>query len=194
MGDLKELADEAAKELLKAIRDQAPKASDLKLLQLAQAYSLIVSAESTCAPRIRSSRPSPPSGCAPKSPRAPDRGQRELPWPTSSSTPPKRAGGRSTRHTWSPWSVPVRCSIKASYSNDRWRSQSTRSMDLSTPGPKSHERLGGGSSPRSPQVLQRARSRAPLPVHSSGPRRQTRMSEKQWFSRWSVMLSPPPRR
>ena len=29
MGDLKELADEAAKELLKAIRDQARKASDL---------------------------------------------------------------------------------------------------------------------------------------------------------------------
>jgi post-segregation antitoxin (ccd killing protein) len=47
MGDLKELADEAAKELLKAIRDQAPRASDLKLLQLAQAYSLIVSAETT---------------------------------------------------------------------------------------------------------------------------------------------------
>jgi hypothetical protein len=36
MADLKELADEAAKELLKAIRDQARKASDLKLLQLAQ--------------------------------------------------------------------------------------------------------------------------------------------------------------
>jgi hypothetical protein len=32
MADLKELADEAAKELLKAIRDQARKASDLKLL------------------------------------------------------------------------------------------------------------------------------------------------------------------
>jgi post-segregation antitoxin (ccd killing protein) len=47
MADLKELADEAAKELLKAIRDQARKASDLKLLQLAQAYSLIVSAETT---------------------------------------------------------------------------------------------------------------------------------------------------
>lgn len=47
MDDLKELADEAAKELLKAIRDQAREASDLKLLQLAQAYSLIVSAETT---------------------------------------------------------------------------------------------------------------------------------------------------
>jgi hypothetical protein len=26
------------------------------------------------------------------------------------------------------------------------------------------------------------------------PERQTRMSERLWFSRWSVMLSPPPRR
>jgi hypothetical protein len=47
MADLKELADEAAKELLKAIRDQAPRASDSKLLNLAQAYSLVVSAEVT---------------------------------------------------------------------------------------------------------------------------------------------------
>ncbi len=47
MADLKELADEAAKELLKAIRHQAPKASDSRLLNLAQAYSLVVSAEVT---------------------------------------------------------------------------------------------------------------------------------------------------
>jgi hypothetical protein len=47
MADLHELANEAAKELLKAIRDQAPKASDSKLLNLAQAFSLIVSAEVT---------------------------------------------------------------------------------------------------------------------------------------------------
>ena len=47
MADLRQLADEAAKELLKAIRDQAPKASDSKLLNLAQAYSLVVSAEVT---------------------------------------------------------------------------------------------------------------------------------------------------
>lgn len=47
MADLRELADDAAKELLKAIRDQAPKASDSKLLNLAQAYSLVVSAEVT---------------------------------------------------------------------------------------------------------------------------------------------------
>ncbi|MGB8502787.1 hypothetical protein [Mycobacterium sp.] len=47
MADLKELADAAAKVLLKAIRDQAPKANDSKLLNLAQAYSLVVSAEVT---------------------------------------------------------------------------------------------------------------------------------------------------
>ncbi len=47
MADLKALADAAAKELLKAIRDQAPKATDSKLLRLAQAYSLVVSAEAT---------------------------------------------------------------------------------------------------------------------------------------------------
>jgi hypothetical protein len=45
MSDLTELADQAAVELLKAIRNQAPKATDLKLLQLAQAYSMIVSTE-----------------------------------------------------------------------------------------------------------------------------------------------------
>ncbi|HYO02080.1 MAG TPA: hypothetical protein VET27_09395 [Mycobacterium sp.] len=47
MADLKELADQAAKELLKAIRDQAPKANDSRLLNLAQAYSLVISAEVT---------------------------------------------------------------------------------------------------------------------------------------------------
>jgi hypothetical protein len=45
MADLKELADQAAVELLTAIRDQARKASDLRLLQLAQAYSMVVSTE-----------------------------------------------------------------------------------------------------------------------------------------------------
>jgi len=45
MADLKELADQAAEELLTAIRDQARKATDLRLLQLAQAYSMIVSTE-----------------------------------------------------------------------------------------------------------------------------------------------------
>ena len=45
MADLKELADQTAQELLTAIRDQARKASDLRLLQLAQAYSMVVSTE-----------------------------------------------------------------------------------------------------------------------------------------------------
>jgi hypothetical protein len=45
MGDLRGLADQAAEALLTAIRDQAGTAADLKLLQLAQAYSLIVSTE-----------------------------------------------------------------------------------------------------------------------------------------------------
>ena len=47
MADVKKLAEEAAEELLKAIRDQSRKATDLKLLQLAEAYSLVVSAEVT---------------------------------------------------------------------------------------------------------------------------------------------------
>jgi hypothetical protein len=45
MGDLTGLADQAAEALLTAIRDQARTASDLKLLQLAQAYSMVVSTE-----------------------------------------------------------------------------------------------------------------------------------------------------
>jgi hypothetical protein len=45
MAGLKELADQAAEALLTAIRDQARTATDLKLLQLAQAYSMIVSTE-----------------------------------------------------------------------------------------------------------------------------------------------------
>ena len=45
MADLRELADQAAEALLTAIRDQSRTATDLKLLQLAQAYSMIVSTE-----------------------------------------------------------------------------------------------------------------------------------------------------
>ncbi|MFG1935337.1 hypothetical protein ACGFK1_32555 [Mycobacterium sp. NPDC048908] len=45
MADLKELADQAAEELLVAIREQAGKASDLELLHLAEAYSMVVSTE-----------------------------------------------------------------------------------------------------------------------------------------------------
>ena len=42
----------------------------------------------------------------------------ELPWPTSSSTPHRPAGGRSTPRTWSPSSVPAPSSTKAKCSND----------------------------------------------------------------------------
>jgi hypothetical protein len=45
VADLRELADQAAEELLKAIRDHAGKAKDAELLQLAQAYSMVVSTE-----------------------------------------------------------------------------------------------------------------------------------------------------
>jgi hypothetical protein len=47
MADLKELADQAAAELLKAIRDQTGKAGESSLLDLAQAYS-VLSARSPC--------------------------------------------------------------------------------------------------------------------------------------------------
>jgi hypothetical protein len=47
MAVMKKLADETAVALLKAIKNQAPKASDTKLLNLAQAYSLVFSAEIT---------------------------------------------------------------------------------------------------------------------------------------------------
>lgn len=45
MADLKELADQTAEELLKAIRDHARKAKSEELLNLAQAYSFVVSTE-----------------------------------------------------------------------------------------------------------------------------------------------------
>ena len=45
MAELQDLADQAAEALLIAIRDQARKATDLRLLQLAQAYSMVVSTE-----------------------------------------------------------------------------------------------------------------------------------------------------
>ena len=45
MADLRELADQAAEELLKGIRDQARNAGDTELVRLAQAYSMVVSTE-----------------------------------------------------------------------------------------------------------------------------------------------------
>ena len=45
MEELKDLADQTAEELLKAIRDHARKAAKTELLELAQAYSYVVSTE-----------------------------------------------------------------------------------------------------------------------------------------------------
>ncbi len=47
---------------------------------------------STCAPQIRSSRPSPPSACGPRSPKAPASAPQPWPWSSSSSSPPRPAG------------------------------------------------------------------------------------------------------
>ena len=45
MTELRELADQTAEELLKAIQEHARTAKDTELLPLAQAYSLVVSTE-----------------------------------------------------------------------------------------------------------------------------------------------------
>jgi hypothetical protein len=64
------------------------------------------------------SRPSPPSGSAPGSPRAPAPAPPAWRWPSSSSSPPRPTGARSMRPTWSSWSAPARGSRAASSSND----------------------------------------------------------------------------
>jgi transposase-like protein len=46
----------------------------------------------TCGPPTRSSRPSPPCGTGPRSPRGPGRGPRDWRWRSSSSKPPRTAG------------------------------------------------------------------------------------------------------
>jgi hypothetical protein len=73
---------------------------------------------STCAPRIRSSRPSPPSGCGSGSPRAPAPEPPGSRWRSSSSSPPNAAGAPSTHPTWSPSSEPAPSSRTANSSND----------------------------------------------------------------------------
>jgi transposase-like protein len=72
---------------------------------------------STCAPRIRSSRPSPPSGIGPRSPVGRVPGPPAWRWPSSSSRQPRTAGGRSTHPTWSPSSAAAPSSRPASSSN-----------------------------------------------------------------------------
>ena len=73
---------------------------------------------STCARRTRSSRPSPPSGTAPRSPKAPAHAPPAWRWRSSSSRPPRTAGGRSTHRTWSRSSAPAHASTTANSSND----------------------------------------------------------------------------
>jgi putative transposase len=54
---------------------------------------------STCVPRTRSSRPSPPSAFGSGSPRGPDRGRLAWRWRSSSSSPPSNGGVPSTHPT-----------------------------------------------------------------------------------------------
>ncbi len=60
---------------------------------------------------------SPPSGCVSGSPRVQDPGPPASRWRTSSSSPPRPAGVRSTHPTSLPWSAPARPSRTASSSN-----------------------------------------------------------------------------
>jgi Transposase, Mutator family len=73
---------------------------------------------STCAPSTRLSRPSPPSGSASGLPRAPVPVPPASRWPSSSSSPPRPAGARSTHPAWSPWSAPARGPGTASSPDD----------------------------------------------------------------------------
>jgi len=77
------------------------------------------------------SRPLPPSGTGPRSPRAPDRGPPGWPWHSSSSNQPKTAGAWSTHRISSRWSAPERPSPTANSSNDPARSPArSRLKDL----------------------------------------------------------------
>ena len=72
----------------------------------------------TSVPPTRSSPPSPPSGTAPRSPKAPAPARPASRWPSSSSSPPRPAGARSTHPTSSPSSAPAPASRTANSSND----------------------------------------------------------------------------
>jgi transposase-like protein len=65
----------------------------------------------------RSSRPSPPSGIAPRSPKGPARRPPVSRWPSSSSRPHKPAGARSTHPSSSRSCAPVPASTAANSSN-----------------------------------------------------------------------------
>jgi len=72
---------------------------------------------SICGPPTRLSRPSPPSGTGPRSPRARARGRPGWRWRSSSSSQRKTAGAPSTHPTSWPWSAPERPSPAASSSS-----------------------------------------------------------------------------
>src|SRR5690242_18613782 len=72
---------------------------------------------STCGPPTRSSRRSPRSGIAPRSPRGRAHGRRAWRWRSSSSSQPRTAGAPSTHPTSSPWSAPERPSPAANSSS-----------------------------------------------------------------------------
>jgi len=72
---------------------------------------------STYAQRTRSSRRSPRSGTAPRSPKARAPRPPDSRWRSNSSKPPKRDGGRSTHPTSSRWSVLERRSSTVAWSS-----------------------------------------------------------------------------
>jgi hypothetical protein len=120
---------------------------------------------STCVPRTRSSRPSPPSGCVSGSPRDPARGPPGSRWRSSSSSPHKPAGAPSTPPTSWPWSARAPGSRKGNSSNDPTNQEVTsksrdtpiHSLDYSSavthPLPKRSRTLAGSHASRAPAVL-----------------------------------------
>src|SRR3954447_5961640 len=81
-------------------------------------YDFPPSTGSTYGPRTRSSPRSPPSGFGPGSPRGPAPGPPASRWRSSSSSPHKPDGERSTHLTSSHWSEPEPYSRTANSSND----------------------------------------------------------------------------
>jgi hypothetical protein len=96
-------------------------------------YDYPPSTGSTCAPPTRSSPPSPPSGFASESARAPAPAPRVSRWRSSSSNPHRPGGGPSTHLTSSRWSVPARYSRPASSSNDPTNQRVVISKSRDTP-------------------------------------------------------------
>ena len=97
-----ELARKAAAKFDQSYRAKFPKAAD-KPPTISTSCSRSMTTQPTTGSisrrRIRSSPHSPPSANAPKSPEAQAAEPLDLPWPTSSSAPPKTAGAASTHPT-----------------------------------------------------------------------------------------------